>query len=148
MKRKVIGAIAIVATGILAVGINEGYKVLTLDPVDMELNRKTCIHVVNKSALDFAKTNQYELSEKAERKLKLVISQQCKVSVYQANGESVREPKALKVAGSMFIDGLDYEEAATVRYGKRRAEFTGGVIGAMGVKEITSWIENWQDQTK
>lgn len=148
MKRKVIGAIAIVATGILAVGINEGYKVLTLDPVDMELNRKTCIHVVNKSALDFAKTNQYELSEKAERKLKLVISQQCKVSVYQANGESVREPKALKVAGSMFIDGLDYEKAATVRYGKRRAEFTGGVIGAMGVKEITSWIENWQDQTK
>lgn len=148
MKRKVIGAIAIVATGILAVGINEGYKVLTLDPVDMELNRKTCIHVVNKSALDFAKTNQYELSEKAERKLKLVISQQCKVSVYQANGESVREPKTLKVAGSMFIDGLDYEEAATVRYGKRRAEFTGGVIGAMGVKEITSWIENWQDQTK
>lgn len=148
MKRRVIGAIAIVATGILAVGINEGYKVLTLDPVDMELNRKTCIHAVNKSALDFAKTNQYELSEKAERKLKLVISQQCKVSVYQANGEIVREPKTLKVAGSMFIDGLDYEEAATVRYGKRRAEFTGGVIGAMGVKEITSWIENWQDQTK
>lgn len=148
MKRKVIGAIAIVATGILTFGINEGYKVLALDPVDMELNRKTCIYVVNKSALDFAKTNQYELSEKAERKLKLVISQQCKVSVYQANGESVMEPKTLKVAGSMFIDGLDYEEAATVRYGKRRAEFTGGVVGAMGVKEITSWIENWQDQNK
>ena len=148
MKKEIIGAAAILLSGVIGWQAPNVINRFRSDPVDMELNRKTCIQVVNKSAIDFAKTNQYELSEKAERKLKLVISQQCKVSVYQANGESVREPKTLKVAGSMFIDGLDYEEAATVRYGKRRAEFTGGVIGAMGVKEITSWIENWQDQTK
>lgn len=148
MKKEIIGAAAIVLSGVIAWHVPNVIDHFRSDPVDMELNRKACIQVVNKSALDFVEANQYELSEKAERKLKLVISQQCKVSVYKANGESVNEPKTLKVAGSMFIDGLDYEEAATVRYGKRRAEFTGGVVGAMGVKEITSWIENWQDQNK
>lgn len=148
MKKEIIGAAAIVLSGVIAWYAPSVIDHFRADPVDMELNRKACIQAVNKSALDFANTNHYELSEKAERKLKLVISQQCKVSVYRANGESVNEPKTLKVAGSMFIDGLDYEESATVKYGKRRAEFTGGVIGAMGVKEITSWIENWQDQNK
>ena len=148
MKKEIIGAAAIVLSGVIAWHVPNVIEHFRADQVDMELNRKACIQASNRSALDFANTNHYEFSEKAERKLKLVISQQCKVSVYRANGESVNEPKALKVAGSMFIDGLDYEEAATVRYGKRRAEFTGGVIGAMGVKEITSWIENWQDQNK
>ena len=148
MKKEIVGAAAIVISGVIAWHVPNVIDRFKADPVDIELNRKACIQAVNKSALDFVEANQYELSEKAERKLKLVISQQCKVSVYKANGKSVNEPKTLKVAGSMFIDGLDYEEAATVRYGKRRAEFTGGVVGAMGAKEITSWIENWQDQTK
>jgi hypothetical protein len=148
MKKQVIGAIAIVATGLLTAALNEGYKALNLDPVDMDLNRRVCIETVKKSTEQFVDINYYELSERAQKKVDLVISQQCKVSVYKANGESVHEPKTLKTAGNMFIDGLDYEEAQAVRYGKRRAEFTGSTIGAMGVKEVTAWMENFQDFNK
>ena len=101
-----------------------------------------------KSVNDFVITNGYELSDKAKRKADLVISQQCKLSVYSENGEQAREPKTLKAAGSMFIDGLDYEESLAVRYAKKRSDFNGKIVAKMGVKEVSKWIENFEDANK
>lgn len=144
MKKKLIAAAVVIAAGVAAWQVPN----LVGDQVDIELNRKICIEATKQSTDDFIKTNDYELSDKAKRKVNLVISQQCKLSVYTENGEKAREPKTLKAAGSMFIDGLDYEEALSVRYAKKRAEFNGKVIAKMGIKEVSDWVQKLEDSNK
>lgn len=148
MKKQIVGAAIILLSGLAAWKAPSLIESMIKDPIDIELNRKTCIMASKKSVNDFVITNGYELSEKAKRKADLVISQQCKLSVYSENGEHAREPKTLKVAGSMFIDGLDYEESLTVRYAKKRSDFNGKIVAKMGIKEVSKWIENFEDENK
>lgn len=148
MKKKLIAAAVVVAVGVAAWQVPNLIDSMIKDPVDIELNRKVCIEATKQSAAEFIKTNDYELSDKAKRKVDLVISQQCKLSVYTENGEKAREPKTLKAAGSMFIDGLDYEEALSVRYAKKRAQFNGKVIAKMGIKEVSDWVQKLEDSNK
>lgn len=145
MKKEIIGAAVIVVSALAAWQAPNIIDRMTKDPVDIELNRKACIMASKKSVNDFVITNGYELSDKAKRKADLVISQQCKLSVYSENGEHAREPKTLKSAGSMFMDGLDYEESLTVRYAKKRSDFNGRIVAKMGIKEASKWIENFED---
>lgn len=148
MKKQILGAAIILASGLAAWKAQSLIEKMVKDPVDIELNRKACIMASKKSVNDFVITNGYELSDKAKRKADLVISQQCKLSVYSENGEQAREPKTLKAAGSMFIDGLDYEESLAVRYAKKRSDFNGKIVAKMGVKEVSKWIENFEDANK
>lgn len=148
MKKEIIGAAVIVVSAIAAWQAPKIIDGMTKDPIDIELNRKACIMASKKSVNDFVIANGYELSDKAKRKADLVVSQQCKLSVYSENGEHAREPKTLKTAWSMFIDGLDYEESLTVRYAKKRSEFNGKIIAKMGIKEVSKWIENFEDANK
>ena len=148
MKKQILGAAIILASGLAAWKAPSLIEKMVKDPVDIELNRKACIMASKKSVNDFVITNGYELSDKAKRKADLVISQQCKLSVYSENGEQAREPKTLKAAGSMFIDGLDYEESLAVRYAKKRSDFNGKIVAKMGVKEVSKWIENFEDANK
>ena len=148
MKKQIVGAAIILAFGLVAWKAPSLIEKMIKDPVDIELNRKACIMASKKSVNDFVITNGYELSDKAKRKADLVISQQCKLSVYSENGEQAREPKTLKAAGSMFIDGLDYEESLAVRCAKKRSDFNGKIVAKMGVKEVSKWIENFEDANK
>lgn len=148
MKKQILGAAIILASGLAAWKAPSLIESMVKDPIDIELNRKACIMASKKSVNDFVITNGYELSDKARRKADLVISQQCKLSVYSENGERAREPKTLKSAGSMFIDGLDYEESLTVRYAKKRSDFNGKIVAKMGIKEVSKWIENFEDANK
>ncbi|QPD96251.1 hypothetical protein [Enterobacter phage N5822] len=148
MKKQILGAAIIIASGLAAWKAPSLIESMVKDPIDIELNRKACIMASKKSVNDFVITNGYELSDKARRKADLVISQQCKLSVYSENGERAGEPKTLKSAGSMFIDGLDYEESLTVRYAKKRSDFNGKVVAKMGIKEVSKWIENFEDANK
>lgn len=148
MKKQILGAAIILASGLAAWKAPSLIESMVKDPIDIELNRKACIMASKKSVNDFVITNGYELSDKARRKADLVVSQQCKLSVYSENGERAREPKTLKTAGSMFIDGLDYEESLTVRYAKKRSEFNGKIVAKMGIKEASKWIENFEDANK
>lgn len=148
MKKQILGAAIILASGLAAWKAPSLIESMVKDPIDIELNRKACIMASKKSVNEFVITNGYELSDKARRKADLVISQQCKLSVYSENGERAREPKTLKSAGSMFIDGLDYEESLTVRYAKKRSDFNGKVVAKMGIKEVSKWIENFEDANK
>lgn len=148
MKKQILGAAIILASGLAAWKAPSLIESMVKDPIDIELNRKACIMASKKSVNDFVITNGYELSDKARRKADLVISQQCKLSVYSENGELAREPETLKSAGSMFIDGLDYEESLTVRYAKKRSDFNGKVVAKMGIKEVSKWIENFEDANK
>lgn len=145
MKTKVLGAVAIALSGALGWALPGAIDSLTRDPVDVELNRKACIMAVSESSREFVEMNEYEISDRAKKRIKLTIYQQCKVSVMRANGITVKEPKTLQAASSMLIDGLDYEEARVVRRAKKSAQFTGEVIGSMGVKELDAWLANWQD---
>lgn len=145
MKTKVLGTVAIALAGALGWALPGAIESLTRDPVDTELNRKACIMAVSESSREFIEMNGYEVSDAAKKRIRLTISQQCKVSVMKANGITVKEPKTLQAASSMLIDGLDYEEARAVRRAKKSAQFTGEVIGAMGVKELDEWLANWQD---
>lgn len=145
MKKQIVGAAIILVSGLAAWKAPSLIESMIKDPIDIEINRKACIMASKKSVNDFVITNGYELSEKAKRKADLVISQQCKLSVYSENGEYAREPKTLKAAGSMFIDGLDYEESLTVRYAKKRSDFNGKIVAKMGIKEVSRWIENFED---
>ena len=148
MKKQILGAAIILASGLAAWKAPSLLESMVKDPIDIELNRKACIMASKKSVNDFVIANGYELSDKAKRKADLVVSQQCKLSVYSENGERAREPKTLKTAGSMFIDGLDYEESLTVRYAKKRSDFNGKIVAKMGIKEVTKWIENFEDANK
>lgn len=148
MKKQILGAAIILASGLAAWKAPSLVESMVKDPIDIELNRKACIMASKKSVNDFVIANGYELSDKAKRKADLVVSQQCKLSVYSENGERAREPKTLKTAGSMFIDGLDYEESLTVRYAKKRSDFNGKIVAKMGIKEVTKWIENFEDANK
>lgn len=148
MKKQILGAAIILASGLAAWKAPSLMESMVKDPIDIELNRKACIMASKKSVNDFVIANGYELSDKAKRKADLVVSQQCKLSVYSENGERAREPKTLKTAGSMFIDGLDYEESLTVRYAKKRSDFNGKIVAKMGIKEVTKWIENFEDANK
>lgn len=148
MKKQIVGAAIIIASGLVAWKAPSLIESMVKDPIDIDLNRKACIMASKKSVNDFVITNEYELSDKARRKAYLVISQQCKLSVYSENGEHAREPKTLKTAGSMFIDGLDYEESLTVRYAKKRSDFNGKIVAKMGVKEVSKWIENFEDANR
>lgn len=148
MKKQILGASIILASGLAAWKAPSLLESMVKDPIDIELNRKACIMASKKSVNDFVIANGYELSDKAKRKADLVVSQQCKLSVYSENGERAREPKTLKKAGSMFIDGLDYEESLTVRYAKKRSDFNGKIVAKMGIKEVTKWIENFEDANK
>lgn len=148
MKKQILGAAIILASGLAAWKAPSLVESMVKDPIDIELNRKACIMASKKSVNDFVIANGYELSDKAKRKSDLVVSQQCKLSVYSENGERAREPKTLKTAGSMFIDGLDYEESLTVRYAKKRSDFNGKIVAKMGIKEVTKWIENFEDANK
>lgn len=143
MKKQILGAAIILASGLAAWKAPSLLESMVKDPIDIELNRNACIMASKKSVNDFVIANGYELSDKAKRKADLVVSQQCKLSVYSENGERAREPKTLKTAGSMFIDGLDYEESLTVRYAKKRSDFNGKIVAKMGIKEVTKWIENF-----
>lgn len=145
MKKQILGAAIIIASGLAAWKAPSLIESMVKDPIDIELNRKACIMASKKSVNDFVIANGYELSDKAKQKADLVVSQQCKLSVYSENGERAREPKTLKAAGSMFIDGLDYEESLTVRYAKKRSDFNGKIVAKMGIKEISKWIENFED---
>ena len=145
MKKQILGAAIILASGLAAWKAPSIIEKMVKDPIDIELNRKACIMASKKSVNDFVIANGYELSDKAKRKAGLVISQQCKLSVYSENGEHAREPKTLKSAGSMFMDGLDYEESLTVRYAKKRSDFNGRIVAKMGIKEVSRWIENFED---
>lgn len=148
MKKQILGAAIILASGLAAWKAPLLLEIMVKDPIDIELNRKACIMASKKSVSDFVIANGYELSDKAKRKADLVVSQQCKLSVYSENGERAREPKTLKTAGSMFIDGLDYEESLTVRYAKKRSDFNGKIVAKMGIKEVSKWIENFEDANK
>nr|DAG51980.1 MAG TPA: hypothetical protein [Caudoviricetes sp.] len=148
MKKQILGAAIILASGLVAWKAQSLIESMVKDPIDIELNRKACIMASKKSVNDFVTANGYELSDKAMRKADLVVSQQCKLSVYSENGERAREPKTLKSAGSMFIDGLDYEEFLTVRYAKKRSDFNGKIVAKMGIKEVSKWIENFEDANK
>lgn len=148
MKKQILGAAIILVSGLAAWKAPSLIESMVKDPIDIELNRKACIMASKKSVNDFVIANGYELSDKAKRKADLVVSQQCKLSVYSENGERAREPKTLKTAGSMFIDGLDYEESLTVRYAKKRSDFNGKIVAKMGIKEVTKWIENFEDANK
>lgn len=148
MKKQILGAAIILASGLAAWKAPSLVESMVKDPIDIELNRKACIMASKKSVNDFVIANGYELSDKAKRKADLVVSQQCKLSVYSENGERAREPKTLKTAGSIFIDGLDYEESLTVRYAKKRSDFNGKIVAKMGIKEVTKWIENFEDANK
>lgn len=148
MKKQILGAAIILASGLAAWKAPSLMESMVKDPIDIEFNRKACIMASKKSVNDFVIASGYELSDKAKRKADLVVSQQCKLSVYSENGERAREPKTLKTAGSMFIDGLDYEESLTVRYAKKRSEFNGKIIAKMGIKEASKWIENFEDANK
>ena len=148
MKNKLIAAAVVISAGVAAWQVPGIIDSMVKDPIDIELNRKVCIETTKQSTADFIKKNDYELSDKAKRKVNLVISQQCKLSVYTENGEKAREPKTLKAAGSMFIDGIDYEEALSVRYAKKRAEFNGKVISKMGIKEVSDWVQKLEDSNK
>lgn len=148
MKKQILGAAIILASGLAAWKAPSLLESMVKDPIDIELNRKACIMASKKSVNDFVIANGYELSDKAKRKADLVVSQQCKLSVYSENGERAMEPKTLKTAGSMFIDGLDYEESLTVRYAKKRSDFNGKIVAKMGIKEVTKWIENFEDANK
>lgn len=148
MKKQILGAAIILASGLAAWKAPSLIESMVKDPIDIELNRRACIMASKKSVNDFVIANGYELSDKAKRKADLVVSQQCKLSVYSENGERAREPKTLKTAGSMFIDGLDYEESLTVRYAKKRSDFNGKIVAKMGIKEVSKWIENFEDANK
>lgn len=148
MKKQILGAAIILASGLAAWKAPSLLESMVKDPIDIELNRKACIMASKKSVNDFVIANGYELSDKAKRKADLVVSQQCKLSVYSESGERAREPKTLKTAVSMFIDGLDYEESLTVRYAKKRSDFNGKIVAKMGIKEVTKWIENFEDANK
>ena len=148
MKKQILGAAIILASGLAAWKAPSLIEGMVKDPIDIELNRRACIMASKKSVNDFVIANGYELSDKAKRKADLVVSQQCKLSVYSENGERAREPKTLKSAGSMFIDGLDYEESLTVRYAKKRSDFNGKIVAKMGIKEVSKWIENFEDANK
>lgn len=145
MKTKVLGAVAIALSGALGWALPVAIESITRDPVDVELNRKACIMAASESSREFIEMNGYEVSDAAKRRIRLTISQQCKVSVMRANGIIAKEPKTLQAASSMLIDGLDYEDVRAVRRAKKSAQFTGEVIGAMGVKELDAWLANWQD---
>lgn len=145
MKKKLIAAAVVIASGVASWQVSGIIKQMNKDPIDIELNRKVCIKATTESVADFVKDNDYQPDEKAKRKAALVISQQCKFTVYNENGEPAREPKTLKAAGNMFIDGLDYEEALIVRYAKKRAEFNGAVIAKMGIKEVSAWVQKLED---
>lgn len=148
MKKQILGAAIILASGLAAWKAPSLLESMVKDPIDIELNRSACIMASKKSVNDFVIANGYELSDKAKRKADLVVSQQCKLSVYSENGERAREPKTLKSAGSMFIDGLDYEESLTVRYAKKRSDFNGKIVAKMGIKEVSKWIEKFEDANK
>ena len=79
MKTKVLGAVAIALAGALGWALPGAIDSLTRDPVDTELNRKACIIAVSESSREFVEMNEYEMSEAAKKRIRLTISQQCKV---------------------------------------------------------------------